>query len=420
MKKFLLSLVALIAIGANAWADGITVPNVEVRQGKSGVLSVYLNVDSKKNYGSFAVDVLIPEGFACETMTFKQEVDEGVFEDKEGPKAVLDDAISAFSVASSYPDESNTNFIRVVAFGVGTYINYAENGEFHLCDIPLNQEAEMDVNTEKEGTISNIHLGLSSGEDVSFSDVNYVIKVVEDRIIFAEDSETLPTYTAGEKANVRMNRTIKADIWNTIVLPFTLTQAKAKTAFGDDVQLAEFTSFVPEFADEEDVSPDAITLNFTTYTMTAKKGMTGGKLYLIKTSADIESFDADEVSMVSNVTDVTTTDEFDKGGKFTGSFVKTTVPADGLFLSGNNFYYSTGKTLIKAFRGWFELEEVLGKDTDFGVKLVVDGLPTNISDMQFVNANGAIYTIDGKKMNNDVNRLPKGIYIIDGKKVAIK
>ena len=69
-----------------------------------------------------------------------------------------------------------------------------------------------------------------------------------------------------------MRRTIKAGEWNTIVLPFTLTKAKAEAAFGSDVELAEFTGFETEYADEEDITPDAITINFATYTMTAKKG----------------------------------------------------------------------------------------------------------------------------------------------------
>ena len=423
MKKLLLSLVALMAFGASAMADdGLSAPNVEVRQGKSGELSVYLNVDSKKNYASFAIDVQIPEGFACETMTFKQEVSEGVFEDKEGPKAVLDDAISAFSIASSYPDESNTQLIRVVAFGVGTYINYAENGEFHLCDIPLNQEDDMAIDDEKSGVITNIHLGLSSGEDIAFEDLTYIIKIVEDRIIFDEADTELPTFAAGAKENIRMNRTIKGGVWNTIVLPFTLTKAKAEAAFGTDVQLAEFSGFEVDYGEDEDnIIPLGITINFSTYTLSTKNSLKGGKPYLIKTSATIETFDADEVTMAASVTDVNQADEYETAGKFTGSFVKTKVPADGLFIRDNQFLYSTGETILKGFRGWFDLGAVLDKETDFGVKMMIDGFDTDgIQGIQLVNTNGGVFTIDGKKLNSDVTKLPKGVYIIDGKKVAIK
>lgn len=420
MKKLLLSLVALMAIGVSVWADNVSIPNTEVRQGKSGVLQIILNVDTKTTYSSIAADIQLPDGISCEEMTFKQEVSEGVFEEKTGPKAELTDVTTGFSVASSYINDDDSQNIRVLAFASTQTINYGENGEFILLTVPFNASSELAIDTELNGIASNIHLGTSGGKDVAMDDVNFIIKVVEDRIIFDEMAEKLPTYTAGEKSNVRMNRTINAGKWSTIVLPFTLTQAKAQNAFGTDVQLAEFTGFETTYSSDEDVTPDGIELKFTTYTMGAKKGMTGGKLYLIKTSSDVTTFDADDVTMVGSITDATAADEYDTAGKYTGSFVKTIVPADGLFISDNKFYYSTGATVIKGFRGWFELDAVLGKETPFGVKMFIDGLPTNINDINFVNAAEGVFTIDGKKMNNDVTKLPKGVYIIDGKKVAIK
>ena len=76
---------------------------------------------------------------------------------------------------------------------------------------------------------------------------------------------------------------------------------------------------------------------------------------------------------------------------------------------------------MKGFRGYFEfVDELADKVIASSVKIQVNGLVTDIQELQFVNTNGAVYTIDGKKMNSDVTKLPKGIYIIDGKKVAIK
>ena len=76
---------------------------------------------------------------------------------------------------------------------------------------------------------------------------------------------------------------------------------------------------------------------------------------------------------------------------------------------------------MKAFRAYFSVFHILS-DLSAGVKMQVnvDGLPTRISDLNVVDGEGTIYTIDGKKMNNDVTRLPKGVYLINGKKVAVK
>ena len=251
------------------------------------------------------------------------------------------------------------------------------------------------------------------------------VKIV-DRISFDETAEELLSFTAGTKANVRMTRTIKANQWSTIVLPFTLTKAKAEAAFGSDVQLAEFSGFTVDYGeDEENVTPLNIVVNFSTYTMTAKKSMTGGKPFLIKTSSEITSFEADDVTMAGSVTDVQKTDEYDTAGKFTGSFVKTKVPADGLFISDNKFWYSTGATNIKAFRGWFELGAVLDKETDFGAKVFfsIDDEPTSVDGVSVVPPHcGDIYTIEGQYVGRDIptERLKKGIYIVHGKKVVVK
>ena len=181
-----------------------------------------------------------------------------------------------------------------------------------------------------------------------------------------------------------MKRTINPGVWSTIVLPFTLTKAKAEAAFGSDVQLAEFSGISTEYTDEDDVTPDAIVMKFSTYTMTARKGMTGGNLYLIKTSKEVETIEADDATLTTDVNNVEKSDEWETNGWFKGSFVKTVVPEDGLFLNDNKFWYSTGKTNIKAFRGWFELNAVLDKETDFGAKvfLDIDDEPTNIEGIE--------------------------------------
>ena len=151
--------------------------------------------------------------------------------------------------------------------------------------------------------------------------------------------------------------------------------------------------------------------------MTAKKGMTGGKPFLIRTGKDIDSFEADDVTLVGSVTDVSKTDEFETEGKFTGTFVKTVVPADGLFINNETFYYSTGKTAIKAFRGWFDLGAVLDKETDFEVKMFIDGFETKVEGVSVRDAAGTIYDLSGRKVTRPQK---SGVYIVNGKKAVLK
>ena len=239
------------------------------------------------------------------------------------------------------------------------------------------------------------------------------------RITFDEASTALPAYTAGEKGNVRMIRTINANEWSTIVLPFTLTKAKAEAAFGDDVQLAEFSGFVVEYTDEDDLTPDAIVINLSDFTMTAKKGMTGGKPFFIKTSRKIESFEADDVTLFNAITDVEKQDEYDTRGKLTGTFVKTKIPADGLFVSDNKCWYSVGNTNVKAFRCWFELGAVLDKETDFSSRVMLRFMddPASIQVVRNEQHSERYFDLQGRHIKSPTK---KGLYVVNGKKVVVK
>ena len=129
--------------------------------------------------------------------------------------------------------------------------------------------------------------------------------------------------------------------------------------------------------------------------------------------------------VVGAVTNVSKSDEYETPGVFTGSLVKTKVPADGLFIYEDKFYYSAGSTNIKAFRGWFELGAVLDKETDFGanVRFVVDDEVTDIEGVpSAADETGAVYTLNGQLIGKDIDvkSLPKGIYIMNGKKVSVK
>ena len=251
--------------------------------------------------------------------------------------------------------------------------------------------------------------------------VTFTVKVVDKttyRFTLDENSTTVPI--AREGVNVLVKRTIKANSWSTIVLPITLTKAKAEAAFGADVELREFTGFEVDYGDDdENVVPLGITLKFSPYTMTGKKSMKGGKPFLIKTSKDITSFEADNVTVVGSVTDDVKSDEYLTSGKFTGTLAKSVIPEDGLFISDNKFYYSAGVTKVKAFRCWLELGAVLDKDTDFGarISLSFDGETTDINTVHGlgIKANGT-YDLQGRKVENP----KKGLYINNGKKVVVK
>ncbi|MBR5690079.1 MAG: hypothetical protein IKX17_06505 [Prevotella sp.] len=409
MKRFLILLSLFAAVIFPASADEyVSVENLSIPQGKQAEMVVYFNFNENHEYVSYQFTIELPEGVSLVADEYGKVA--VTLADNQPAALYTASLVASTGIVSVYSDPSTP-----IAGSSGTLVR-----------IPVEASAALEVGTNLTGRLKTVEFTKNTGSvRTPFADATINITIAEPRLVFDENSTFMPTFTAGAKENVKMNRTIKANQWSTIVLPFTLTKAKAEAAFGSDVQLAEFSGFTVDYGDdEENVTPLGIALNFSTYTMSAKKPMTGGKTFLIKTSSDITSFEADDCTLVATVTDTEKTDEYDTAGKFTGSLVKTKVPADGLFIAENKFWYSTGATNIKAFRGWFELGAVLDKETDFGAKVAIfiDDIPTSIDGLSAVRQQGDVYTISGLYVGRNIptERLKKGIYIVNGKKVVIK
>lgn len=378
----------------------IVVSPVTIPKGNMGMINIELNNDEV--FTAFTFKLTLPEGLSY------------ILDGSEDPKPT-------FNLGSRFTDHalSSSSNGQVATFGCLSISSAPISGSNGLLlSVYVTASDDLEVNEELTAILTEATFTTPLEVEYNLSDVNVNVTIGENRLVFDEAATTLPTYTAGEKSNVRMTRTIKANSWSTIVLPFTLAKTKAEAAFGNDVQLAEFSGFEVDYGDDDDnVVPFGITINFIPYTMSARKGMTGGKPFLIKTSQDITSFEADDVTLVGSVTDVNLTDEYETDGKFTGSFVKTKVPADGLFINGNKFWYSTGATNIKAFRGWFELGAVLDKETtDFEVKMYIidDDDATRIDNVNAnLNHNEAIFNLAGQRVGKNY----KGVVIENGKKI---
>ena len=97
----------------------------------------------------------------------------------------------------------------------------------------------------------------------------------------------------------------------------------------------------------------------------------------------------------------------------------------GLFLNGNKFWYSAGKTKMKAFRAYFDFYDILTEVEDAlaeaKIRFTVDEKPTRIEGVGEPNVvQGAVYNVNGQLVGHDIdlNSQPKGIYFVDGKKVV--
>ena len=387
-------LLTLFAGVVTATADNtVSVSSALIPQGKTGSFNIELtNTDA---FVAFQMALTLPEGITFESATKGNRYEES----------------HSMGVSQSG---------QTVTFTLNSGTNEAIRGNSGaLITVSVSADADIEAGTKLTATLGNMEFARKDETFIRPDAFDFDIEIT-DRVVLDENSTVAPTAQT-DKVNVLVKRTIKAGQWNTIVLPFTLTSAKAKAAFGNDVQLAEFDGFEVDYGeDEENVTPLGIVINLKSYTIPSRGGWAGGKPLLIKVSSDIESFEVNDVTIVDKVNDVSKADEYETPGKLTGSFVKTTIPEDGLFISDNQFWYSTGKTTVKAFRCWFELDAVLDKETEFASRITLNFMGDEATGVECVatksQQTGTTYDLQGRIVEKAV----KGLYIKDGKKVIIK
>ena len=257
------------------------------------------------------------------------------------------------------------------------------------------------------------------GVGYEISNTTSSINVTNTSIILDENSTDIPTATASD-INITVNRTINANEWSTICLPFDMTEEQIYSAFGSDVKFAEFDSYDAEYDADDNVT--AITINFSDADLSG--GLFANYPYVIKTSRDISEFSVNATLVPEEENALV---EYDNGktgkrrevyGTFLGTYhAETVVPANGLFISGNKFYYSTGLTKMKAFRAYFVLEDVLSSvESTQGIRVKFNDDTTGVPSIERDGEEDFHYDLQGRCVVNPT----RGIYIRDGKKVYIK
>ncbi len=405
MKKIFMLLTALVAYCGGALADGLEVKDVNISQGGEATLEIALE-NPVTEFAAFQFNVELADGITVATN------DKGKFVYEKGAR--LDEE---FSLSLSQPD-ALVNTYRVLGYYTETQPIPSTTGA--VVKITIKADAALAVGSTHVCKLSAINLTEANETKHTPDDITFNVKITEKTYTILDETSTTAPAASGGPVDIQVKRTIKANEWSTLVLPFDMTEAQLKEALGSDVKLAEFEDYEAEYTGD-DVT--GLTVNFVATDLT--EGFYGNYPYLVKTSKDITEFivtstiDPDEEGAVV---------EYDNGKsgkqrKVLGSLIGTyhagdAIPNNGLFLSGNKFWYSAGATKIKAFRAYFMLNEVLSGVAEAKVRFMVDEDAAAIEGITPDMENGVWYTLDGRQLNGKPTE--KGVYIVDGKKVLIK
>ena len=401
-KKIFLMITLLVGIVSAQATNDVVVGDVTIPQGGSGVVNIELN-NNDDEFTAYQFRLILPEGL-------------NFVADKKGNPS--------FVAGYRYDDHSISSSTLGVFSCISTTLAPISGTSGSLLSVDVTASADVAVGTKLNVTLGEIECTTSgtSPKAVKFEDVTFTVTIgdpADTHVVLDETSTTAPVASGGA-VDIMVKRTIKANEWSTLVLPFNMTEAQVKEALGSDVQLAEFEDYEAEYTGD-DVT--GLTINFVATNLS--DGFYANYPYLVKTSKDITEFfvtatiDPDEEDAVAEFTNGKTGPKKEVYGKLIGTYhAGDAIPADGLFLSGNKFWYSAGATKIKAFRAYFMLNEVLSGVAEAKVRFIVDEDAAAIEGITPDMENGVWYTLDGRQLNGKPTE--KGVYIVDGKKVLIK
>ena len=256
-----------------------------------------------------------------------------------------------------------------------------------------------------------------------------------DNLLVLDEDKTLDvtkTYT-GAKMLLHRTFTKSADNdkkgWNSIILPVDMTAAQVNEAFGEGTQLAKFNALEDNWIkfSTVNVSGDNVVLEKNTpYIIYPTKEPLGNYSYTIDGVTQILNgpvYVANGINYDDQTTAMTHT-AYGTGMTYTGSYSNpTTVSDDSYMFSKGDLIHTIKSHDVKAYRCWLKEDMPTGNMLMFSINGNGIGGTTGIHVIEEnkQNTNTGIYNLGGVRMNtNNVNKLPKGVYIVNNKVVVKK
>lgn len=250
----------------------------------------------------------------------------------------------------------------------------------------------------------------------------------EEFLVLDED-ETLDDSRNLTNATMVFHRTFTTKQWNSLILPVDMTADQVTAAFGADAKIARFNRLQDKWIYFDMQAENNLLKNVPYIIKPTKEPTAVNRTYnvggentkhikgLVYTVTGI-AYDNQTATLQHEDT------EYTNGMKHYGSYKNPTcVPADSYILhrSGDMVHTAVEHPSIKSYRTWLRETTPSGETLQMRVEQN-DGPSTGIKVIEEApqNAN-AVYNVNGMRMNSsNTNNLPKGVYIINNKKVVIK
>ena len=312
-------------------------------------------------------------------------------------------------------------------------------------------------------------------------DLKYLSHDTDDRERFLANEYAPAVWNGRYGGAANLQRKFTKNEWNTFSFPLPLTGEQVRNAFGDESELLRLHSIgnlssndcIIDFETVNLLTLDNVVTNEYLYMLKPSKDPAFGenprgemayyydlgKMFFSTNAEDEDNSEYEypviDLSVWSGQQSVGSYNDTNDG---TGHITFTQTPNYNTFrvdrdgikiasvdspngsyapkgsyaMSGGKMYELSRDTRIKGFRGWITLTHSIFEDaasSAAGAKIAIDGIidgeaPTTIDRYTVIPVNPttitAVYDLSGRKVGASVEKLPKGIYIIGGKKMLVK
>lgn len=254
--------------------------------------------------------------------------------------------------------------------------------------------------------------------------------------LLLDEDKTLDEKDTYTGAKMIFHRTFNKEKWNSLILPVDMTAAQVENAFGKGTEVSRFNRlednwiyFTPVTEDNGVlihknipyiIKPTNEPLANTEYTVGSSIKTIEGPVYI-----------ATGISYTDETATLKHQDEASNNGMIHyGSYVRQTqkdtpndfVPKGAYMLNNGDMVHTAKDHYVKGYRCWLEETTPSGKPLQMAFT-TGDNNTTGIKTVEEQNRNDkmGIYSISGVRMNsNNADNLPKGMYIVNNKKVFVK
>lgn len=255
-----------------------------------------------------------------------------------------------------------------------------------------------------------------------------------DDLLVLDEDKTLDVKKSYKNARMLLHRTFTKSAdndkkgWNSIILPVDMTAAQVVEAFGKDTQLAEFDRLENNWIkfSTVHVAADGVLLHRNTPYIIYPTKEPGNYSYTIDGVTQI--FD-DHVYVANGINYEDQTSKLEHtvngiGMTYTGSYSNpTAVSKNSYMFSKGDLVHTNKEHTVKAYRCWLKEDVSSGKMLMFSLDgNGLDGTTgIQVIEENKQNTNAGIYNLDGVRMNtNNIDKLPKGVYVVNNKVVVKK